>query len=248
MKRKIPKSDLPSGQSCATRPLPTCSEAIVDRLAKEIRWQYIERRRAYETIINRKESRYEPGVYWDGGETSKGHRRSSIWKRIAKFCLRNKVDHFDYVQHIFTSPAAYRAPQPNQLLGDNYLRSFQKACCGVGNRSRLRHIREAYEWQLSRLQEKIYDWEDVVEHDTERTYSAASIQRAILGDNELGLTPLFRFCLAMKQGLEDVADYYYGSAILQYLRFPREYRKVWGDMIPPWFHKVAIRCRKALVS
>lgn len=247
-KRKIPKSDLPQGPSSCRRRVPVTREAIVTRIAKEVRTQYIRRRRAHETTASNIASMYEPSVHWDGGVSRCGHRRSSIWESVAKFCIKHKLDHFDYVQQIFINPPSRRSPQPNHLLSQRVLRQYREASCAKSIAAKVAYINTAFEAERCRLHERLSEWADIINHDESRDYTEYEIQRAILGDDNLALTPLFRFCLAIQQQQDDIAEYYYAGAILQYLRFAPAYRIVWGPLIPSWFRKKARRCQRALTA
>lgn len=247
-KRKIPESDLPQGKSFKRRRLPVNRNAILRRIAKEIRSLYIGRRRAYEQATTGRESQYLPGEHWDGGVNRQGHNRSSIWLKIAVFCVEHGLDHLDYVQQVFIDPPCRRAPQPNQLLSQRILGSYRWDKCGDNEAARLEYIRNAFEEEKLRLDERLFEWVDIVESITEQKFNKREVQRAILGDDNLGLTPLFRFCLAIQQQQDDIAEYYYGAAILQYLRFPDEYQVIWGDLLPAWFHKPACSLRRKLLT
>jgi hypothetical protein len=47
------------------------------------------------------------------------------------------------------------------------------------------------------------------------------------------LPPLFRYCLAVAEGLEDPQEMYYASALNQFMTDPIGYLRNWGDNIPP---------------
>ena len=248
-KRKIPESILPSEGSPSVRRLPTDKQGIIERIAKEIRQQYIRRRREHETACTGKQSHYLPGPHWDGGVNRKGHKRSNIWKRVAVFCIKHGLDHFSYLHQVFVNPPSRRAPQPNQLLSERMLNEYRSDTCEDGQQERADYIRRAFEAERIRLQDRLDDWADIVEYcEGKQEYTEREIQRSILSDDNLGLTPLLRFCLAIREKHDDIAEYYYGAAILQYLRFPEAYKTVWGSMIPKWFHSAARRCRKVLLS
>jgi hypothetical protein len=247
-KRRVPKSDLPQGSSKKRRRLPVDRDGIISRIANEIREQYITRRREYETAQQGSESKYLPSAHWDGGQNRQGHTRSNIWKRIAALCIEHGVDHYQYVQQVFMNPVHKRAPQPNWLLGERMLNEYKSDSRPVGKAVRAAYIARAFEEERARLEERLFEWDDIISHDKDREYTELEIQRAILGDDNLALTPLFRFCLAIQKRQDDIAEYFYGMAILQYLRYPEAYRRVWGDMIPGWFHKAADSCRRMLIA
>lgn len=246
-KRKIPKSILPGGSSARIRKLPVDLAGILERIADEIRGLYIRRRRDLEGAHTGRKSHYLPGPHWDGGVTKKGHQRSSIWLKVAEFCVEHGLDHFNYVSQLFINSSPRFIPQPNHLTSARVLESYRQESCYSSASSQTAYIAEAFEAEKDRLASRLHDWADIINYDDSREYTEVEVQRAILGDGSIGLTPLFRFCLAIQKKQDDIAEEYYGGALLQYIKYPEAYSAVWGSLIPAWFNEAAMACRSMLV-
>lgn len=213
------------------------------RLANRIRDLYTLRRRALHEAREHRPSSWKPSPHWDGGHTPHGNRKN-IWVKIAKFCLRNGLEPEDYIYYVFSTLKPEQVPQPNHLLSERLRQQYIDNHCR--EEERLEHIRLAFTEQKLNLMSRLDEWTQVALE--EKTISKRDIQLAILGDDGLGLTALFRFCLAIQEKLDDVAQYYFEPAVLQYLRFRKEYQEVWGDFLPTWLDDAAMDCKTCVLS
>ena len=67
----------------------------------------------------------------------------------------------------------------------------------------------------------------------------------VLTNSNNQLDPLFRYCKARELGLDEVAEAYHRSALLQYLIAKNAYDEVWGSVIPETVKEEAAHlCRR----
>lgn len=59
------------------------------------------------------------------------------------------------------------------------------------------------------------------------------VWRAIVANRRSVLTPLFRFCLAVQTGIEDIQQQLLPAAALEYMLRREAYDKIWGQHIAP---------------
>ena len=74
------------------------------------------------------------------------------------------------------------------------------------------------------------------------------LQRSVLWDETLTLSALFRYCLARREGLKDVAHHYRLGAAMQYMRHHEDYDAVWGDWISDKFKDYAQRTYQSVLA
>lgn len=196
------------------RPLEQHIEEI-GQLVRELYCQAIRRHSANKLYGAR------PMAAWDGGIDGMGRKHTSVWPRIAKLLTGLSADPFAYVASQFQAFQAGKPPAPNQLLSqqavDRWRLYAQQADIGVAQ-------------QLAR------DIEAVQAHAAPYLGSGRSEADAVriaLGNSTTnGASPLYRYCLSLRLGMRDVADFFYRAALLQYLCRQAAYDAAWVEFVP----------------
>jgi len=158
--------------------------------------------------------------------------KSSVWQRTVDWCEARDIHPEEYVRqcfHLLTLGRTF-APEPHQLLGDVYLKHWTET-----QGKRADSIKLALQMERNTasqhfaLRHKVYsDKEEVA-------------QIAVIADGStLGLSPLFRFCLASGGSTPRVrrlAQRLFVEAVLQFESSRRLYKRYWADILPPGFSK-----------
>lgn len=197
-----------------------------DEIGITIRYLWVKERRDFEARNNRSSdwgNRYMPE--WDGGQTRDGRRKQSIWPKIAKFCIDNSLDPQTLIKAIFHR-CKLTPPMPNMACGQHALAAYA-IYASPGSEDDLRqqaHI--ALESQQAAF--------DTGMHWLSTVYPAdkPTLQRIALSDSKCALTLLFRYCIAVANGFDDIAKKYYPGALEQYVSDRNVYDYVWSDLLP----------------
>ena len=210
-----------------------------DWLSKEarlVRSAYIAARTRYEQACKGMTGVYVPNLKMDG--RSPKYRGDKIiekavvsdWQQIADLCIAEKINPKTYIATIFASldPHAKMAPNPNYFYGQKaldrwrLLRRGQERSIELSLRSETEAAANKMGFYLSMGFKK------------RRAY------RTTLLDDSLGLSPLFRYCVAVSLNYDDIAEHFYEAAVTQFAEFDRYYLKFWAEMLPKGFAKRAL--------
>jgi hypothetical protein len=191
-----------------------------EELAALIRAVWVEEYRAHRQRATGRPSGYTPGPSWDGGRDASGRDHKPLWPRVADFVIRNEVtDPAAFVRAQFP-PGLTRPPYPNLLTTAQALLNYREFRPRLVEGLRLALASQAHEFRR-------------------KAASACTLygrsRRAlehVLGDANAGLSALFRFAVARREGLEDECRVWLPLARAQYLSAPSDYDEVWGDVIP----------------
>lgn len=195
---------------------------LIDLLSKHIRGRYIEFRRTRPG-----DAGYEPHPKWDGGTDTRGSRHQPIWPKIAEFMFEHRLNVSACLALRFElSDHSKMAPMPNTLMSQRHLPDFRRV--SEVSDPELRYSLRA-EKSLCRV--------EMFEAAEEFDMNGKPVWRYVIGNDELGFSPLFRFCLAYSEDLDDLADSYKLEAILQYVVAMDNYDKAWGNWIPDAFRR-----------
>lgn len=192
----------------------------LDRLAKHIRSIYIAERRRQAVLRGYHSRPYVPGRHWDGDG-----KREAIWPQLALWSIQHELEPQLLVRAVFAARTDIM-PEPNMLKGERALELYN-------------HYRERYYELLQRS----FDSQRrsvVVETTKLRVqygdkWDQARIYEAVIGDPNLELTALFRYCLACAARRKDLASRYYTAAVLQYVPCRDFYERVWKHWLPAKF-------------
>ncbi len=206
------------------RDKPVSAEAR--RVADIVRAVYIRERRSRETVITGLVSNYNSHKKWDGGE-HRGKRLPSTWVKIAEFALANDYDPAALVEAQFRGTGKH-CPEPFQLCSpaavDRYLRHNQSVVAEMP-------------WDFQH--QKLVCHAELTARFAGTNWTRSEILANVLYDETLDMSALFRYCFAVQAKEPQIADTYKREAIIQYMRRPDEYDKVWAQLIPEGFHSYA---------
>lgn len=212
--------------------------SVIEEVAGLLRDMYIERFREYQTRF-RGRSNWTPGAWWDGGEV-KGKNRPNIWAKAASFIIRRHLPLAEFVHFVVFD---WRdRPAPNHLCSEAAAQDFL-ARRNVRRLTSLRHIELAFEHQKHAAQAAADFYRELAQAGY-GSESPQCLREMVLLDESRDLTALFRYCLAVHEGHDDVAEKYLPAALMQYLSDASAYDKVWKDWIPEILSEASGRLRK----
>lgn len=154
--------------------------------------------------------------------------KSEAWREIVKFALRHRLHLERMIQTRFEIAAAKDCVPPQSIANTRYLTSYQAAnglaCddihCALHTEKRVYH-------DYVVLTAKGYG------------YQGKELHSFALLNDDLRISPLFRYCLAASEGIEYVMRRYRQAAISQYLMLPSVYDQEWADWITDGLKKIA---------
>jgi hypothetical protein len=216
------------------RPMPRSEESnTVCATATVIRDTYVAERRQYHQSLTGRESHYVPSDHWNGGSTQRAGRRPDIWTKIAKFVLKHAVDPVQFVRYQFKVHTGNFIIKPNQLYTEKALRDYRSVA-----KVSAAAIAVALCGQRNALVHAVYVFQDTAAV-VGAEFPLSAIRSSVLLDGSIPLSALFRYCVALQEGLPNIARRYRVAAAVQYVRDRRAYDKAWGTLIPTDFKRQA---------
>lgn len=239
-KKPIGPKTRPTGHppSGARRPPPSArpvSEQTVK--AWRVKVVYMQERGRWETLKAGELVEYRPPRKYDGraavtidGEHEEEKAKSSVWQKLVDWCKKKKIGPESYIRYAFQSvPLTYTsAPEPDQLMGDKYLKRWKK-----GKEKRRNDVRLQLEIQRETARRHITVRQMVYEQPAEKAQIAV-----IAGGGDLGLSPLFCYCLATSIGtkkMRRIAQRLKAEAVLQFESSRKLYKELWAEFLPEGF-------------
>jgi hypothetical protein len=182
--------------------------------------------------------KWTPGIRWDGNPSHKGRQYQSIWARCAKVFPREQLPPAEYVHFVVFEVSPLRLPEPSALTSSdsiaafNYDKKYERT-----NRLR-RHVVQL-EIQMAVLRADVGGYCEMMQV---AKLSLEAIRQASLQNLELPLTPLFRYCVARREELQDLLNdkTLLVAAAHQYVCESSYLDEVWGDLIPEDFREQAL--------
>lgn len=209
------------------------AEAQAAQMVQRVRAAYILSMMQYQKRQNGKEyESYRPCPWWDGGWCQIRNRRvwrKPVWPSLARFMMEHALSPETYVHVIFASLGPHEhPPKPNQLGGESYYRRYQRI---VASGQLEDDIRLQFEIQKNLVRKVTVGNMDLYK-------TRKGVQIGVLCSPE-PIHPLVRYCLAVREGFEDLAERFFPRAAVQYMEAPDVYDKVWKEWIPPGFRERA---------
>lgn len=211
-------------------------DRLLLRTAQQLRNTYIFQRRAYLQALTGKESLWLPPRTEKGQkgapENPEIGKRPDQWLHITRTLMAQKINPIEYVNRIFAGLIGKnrRAPEPGALLSANWI-NFHRHRSRVAPEEiavALRSQRQvAADYILSLQSPKVSMLQATIE---------------VLEDDDIPLSALFRYCLAVSMPeveVQPVARFYQGAAALQYIPSAQIYNRVWKELIPAEFRELA---------
>jgi hypothetical protein len=190
-------------------------------IADKVRTFYIMSYRQH--VENRDGTRCTYGMYrldrWDGGYDEKGKWCEPTWIRIVEFALEHKVNPISLVRETFAAWKSKFPPYPNQFATPSAL-------------LRVRTVERTYDRFAEDL--ALSDQTFRAAASSYHLHGGMSLDAAVtrvLNEPTNGLTPLYRYCMAARGGLDSVAARYAEQAFIDYILDKPAYDATWGDLI-----------------
>jgi hypothetical protein len=201
----------------------------IGELAVEIRHIWVEERRNHELRTTGVESGWGRKLMarWDGGKLSNGTVCASIWVKIARFCVEHNVHPRLLVRAIFEAKGNGTSPNPDEAQTSRALSLYHGFLTPYQLEQRVRILQLEFDSERSCLTTEV-----AVQKRFGAPRPDLEVWRDSLSAPHLELSPLFRYCVAVNQGWDDIAAAYYEGASVQYNRWPDLYDKVWQQYIP----------------
>jgi hypothetical protein len=210
-------------------------------MADGVRTYYIlERRRYVESKQGGGPCTYgmKPMPQWDGGVAADGKVYDQpVWFKIVNYGLTNTVNPILLVRATFRAWRSNFPPQPNQF-------------CNPLSLQRARAMTDPPVVFSENLEMEDHRFKAAVTtHQLYRHMDVDAASRRALHDPAAELTALYRYCVGMLGGADDVAERFRREAFQIYV-FDRDlYDKTWGDRIPDelraaadHFYQEVLRC------
>lgn len=175
---------------------------------------------------------------WDGGLDEKHRRCPDVWLRIAKFMLRNGLNPVACIEARFREIAkTANRIRPDQIALPSKLELYHKVC-QVDEKHLAQQLRTEQQLCCAEIEMSwLFDM-----------HGREAWEYVLLNDN-LELSPLFRYCLASSEKLQSVMDRYCQEAVAQYLMSPAGYDSTWTRWLPSDFQEsLAAAARAAATS
>lgn len=203
--------------------------AILEDVSEIIRAVYIQ---YYSTKQSGEKNNQEwrPTEYWDGGEWH-GQKRPNIWMAAAKKVLKHRLPVGEFVYYVIFCRGTSKVA-PNHLLSDRVIDGFKQYRISIQNNIRA-ELKSNLENDFRELRTSVVHAEESRRCSRKkRKRNKTALQREILLDETLAMSGLFRYAIASREGLHDIAEEYELQALLEYMSHCDEYDIVWGDLIP----------------
>lgn len=225
---RMRKSDLPDAKAKL--------DPILAELAGKIRRIYIDERSGFDAVRHgcpvqyRPPKRYDgkPAVYLESTDHVVTPAVPSAWVKAARIFLRDKIDPAMFIAGLFGYlDLEAIPPEPPHLVSPRNLKKWpliRERQSGV--------IRLALATEKSIALCEFLPQKNILGKDTVAAYES------VLLNEGLALSPLFRYCQALKIGgksMRDIAERYQAEACLQFDRYQDYYLCHWKGFLPPKF-------------
>lgn len=205
------------------------SEEIND-LAALIRNEWIKERRYCELRLLGACSDWGNHIMptWDGGIDSSGRHHKNIWIKIADLCLKQKLEPITLIKAVFYSKNYI--PYPNEACGQSALQAYKRYTCSSTKLVLQNDITRELSSQLTSVAAEA---NRLMRYQTD--LSEENALKFALYSKAYSISPLFRFCIAYKQGWNDIAETEKELAKFQFLQHSELYEKFWKELLPDYF-------------
>lgn len=215
-------------------------------LGQQIRAAYILERSAYETNRAKVVIQWQCPVRWDGkaarmidGEVAEGGKAiGPTWPKIARLLIDEYIDPERFVRWVFETNRLRSAPEPNHLQSPELIAAYLASVDPGEDRRRCTLV---FASQRQRAAVDISCQKAVGATDNDAYVIVAT-------DRSNGLSPLFRYCLAVIARQDDLAETFFPEAAIQYVRAQDDYTAVWGRHLPAGFCDRAVRYYSEVVK
>jgi hypothetical protein len=162
---------------------------------------------------------------YDGGTTRAGRNYKPLWPKLAKLILDKQLDVRDYVRATFRSWEGQKHPAPNYLLSAAAMERYEdyKSTHPLGRGTEVaRELKINADLATTRI-EMVKVMQNVDEHQ-------AQIKTIL--DPFTELSALFRLCMAVNGGHDNLVPELVNEALAQYISNRDAYDDTWESFIP----------------
>lgn len=192
----------------------------LDELADKVRELWVAEYQTYMRRITGKKCTFRSRPQWDGGRDSNGRMRKSEWKRIAQFCLNNRCEYDRLIRAMFAFHKMKTPPPPNLAYGDLARERYH------------RFLTENPHDAIVELKVQVSEFERGMFLAKPLYGETQAAVHYVLSDRSRAMSALFRYCIAAREGLDDIASLWSADARRQYLSHKTSYDAAWGNSIP----------------
>jgi hypothetical protein len=199
---------------------PPLGEQVVERLASTVRTVYCAcyREKQGDPTYGQAEM-----PQWDGGEDQFGRRCKRIWPDIARRIVEIGAEPISFVRAQFwVRGQDTRPPPPNYLLSDAALARYRTYLAQAAF-----DAQREYERGLRTVQGEVL----LVTRGLGWEYQRA-LRYVLLNITTVQVSALYRYVLAAREELRDVAQRFHDQALLQYVFQLDMFDAALGDLIP----------------
>lgn len=162
---------------------------------------------------------------WDGGFSARtGRQTPCVWPQIVAFCDRHQLDPVLYAAYIGRVVGA-RSLDRSALLQPTFVQAFKQEQDGAHG-ARALHADDVLQTYLSALRVEIGKLQNTPGFPDE----AARLREA-LSCVDVG-SPLFRYCIAVRYGVADVAAALRRAALIEYRANRNQLVRGWSAIVP----------------
>lgn len=168
--------------------------------------------------------------------------RSSVWQSLLDWCDARAIPAEEYIRYCFERlpPTKKNPPEPDNLKNAAHEAAWRD---GADDRETCLRLELKSQVETARCELTI--------HRTVFGDDVKTSRMCVLGSATLGLSPLFRYCMAMRIGSKSclgLADRLFGLAVIQFETNRALYLKVWADWLPPEFDEESRQVYPYLLS
>lgn len=161
---------------------------------------------------------------WDGGVRG-GKATKSYWPSVSKFVREHNINPFAAYEVLFANKKLFEQAPPPAFLNDlslvnDYVSASDNALITIKN-------------QLA-SDTSVVTTRIIVEQSLDGADKTKSVL-VVLTQPQLKISPLFKYCLAVSEDLDQLAAKFKKSAMLQYVMYTKEYDKAWEHVLPVSF-------------
>lgn len=251
MKRRPSSTGLPGGgarKSAGPPEEPEEEGGLTDPAARRVKFCYARERTRWESLRAGKDVKYVMPSRYDGlpaktveGEYVAEKRLKSVWLTLARWFSEREIDPETYINLQFdmlTTEDTY-APEPLQLMSPKYQARWRTCKHKIGERLRVQLVVQ------KRQAEREFAYLRATGCSPKKAWANALVT------DGLALSPLFRYCLAVRLGgktFDRLASCFEHDAVLQFERYRDFYAVYWAGLLPRDFAERSRRLYPELSS
>lgn len=145
---------------------------------------------------------------------------TSYWMRIARLCLDRRISPRRLVSALFQNWSSTRQPMPNMLLSEHVVTAARD-----NDKAAIKEKQQELQLQFSQLASL------VAERVRLHAMSEYDATLAVLRNETLPLSALFRYCVAVRLNDRTIYRHYLRTAALQFRLNDEVFTEAWKDLL-----------------